>query len=88
MVDQLVTLSISDSALAADLHVTDQADEIALYVSGEPVVVTLELTEGGTGAENISTDPGNRLKRGSDLGLYVLDDLTPDPLAFYILAKG
>lgn len=36
----------------------------------------------------ISADPDNRLKRGADNKLYVHDDLTPDPLAYYILAKG
>lgn len=36
----------------------------------------------------ISTDPDNRLTQGADAGLYVRDDLTPDPLAYYILAKG
>lgn len=36
----------------------------------------------------ISADPDNRLTQGTDGGLHVLDDLTPDPLAYYILAKG
>lgn len=36
----------------------------------------------------ISTDPLNRLTKGTDDGLYVSNDLTPDPLAYYILAKA
>ena len=37
---------------------------------------------------HISSDAGNRAVAGSDGGLYVPDDLTPDPLAYYILAKA
>lgn len=40
------------------------------------------------GEAKISTDPLNRLIKGSDDGLYVFDDLAPDPLAYYILAKS
>ena len=36
----------------------------------------------------IGADAGNRAVAGSDGGLYVPDDLTPDPLAYYILAKA
>lgn len=43
---------------------------------------------GAGDAPLISEDPDNRLTQGSDNGLYVRDDLTPDPLAYYILAKG
>ena len=44
---------------------------------------------GPAGAEvAISSDADNRLALGSDQKLYVRDDLTPDPLAYYILAKG
>lgn len=41
----------------------------------------------GNGA-TISTDPDNRAALGTDGGVYVRDDLTPDPLAYYILAKA
>lgn len=41
----------------------------------------------GNGAA-ISTDPDNRATLGTDGGVYVRDDLTPDPLAYYILAKA
>lgn len=43
---------------------------------------------GSGDAPLISEDPNNRLTQGSDDGLFVNDDLIPDPLAFYILAKG
>ena len=44
--------------------------------------------QGKDGQTHISADTPNRLRRGSDGGLYVPDDLTPDPLAYYILAKA
>ena len=43
---------------------------------------------GKDGQTNISADTPNRLRLGSDGGLYVPDDLVPDPLAYYILAKA
>ncbi|MDO5289344.1 MAG: hypothetical protein Q4F13_06880 [Pseudomonadota bacterium] len=42
---------------------------------------------GGVIAPQISADPGNRATAGADGGVYVRDDLVPDPLAYYILAK-
>jgi hypothetical protein len=46
---------------------------------------------GGGGGEllpKISEDPTNRAKAGSDGGVYVSDDLSPDPLAYYILSRS
>ena len=43
---------------------------------------------GKDGQTHISADTPNRLRWGSDGGLYVPDDLAPDPLAYYILAKA
>ena len=40
------------------------------------------------GGAHISSDAGNRAVAGSDGRLYVPDDLTPDPMAYYILAKA
>lgn len=40
------------------------------------------------GDVTISADADNRITTGSDSGLYVRDDLAPDPLAYYLLAKG
>ena len=56
-------------------------------------VVGVRGPQGGSGAGTgtnplISADPDNRLKEGTDGGLHVSDDLIPDPLAYYILAKG
>ena len=42
----------------------------------------------GVGEAGISADPGNRATSGTDGGVYVRDDLVPDPLAYYILAKA
>ena len=36
----------------------------------------------------ISADADNRATLGTDGGVYVRDDLVPDPLAYYILAKA
>ena len=44
--------------------------------------------QGKDGQTHISADTPNRLRWGSDGGLYVPDDLVPDPLAYYILAKA
>ena len=42
---------------------------------------------GGVSGVEISAKDLNRITREND-GLYVSDDLTPDPLAYYILAKN
>ena len=54
-------------------------------------VVGVRGPQGGPGGGNapaISADPDNRIKQGTDGGLHVLDDFSPDPLAYYILAKA
>lgn len=53
-----------------------------------PVVIETPVSQGppGPGAA-ISPDPDNRLTQRPN-GLHVSNDLTPDPLAYYILAKG
>lgn len=68
----------------------------AVQVNGTPLVEVVEVAQQGpAGASGIdpdavlvSADAGNRLTRGTDSGLYVSDDLMPDPLAYYILAKS
>lgn len=52
-----------------------------------PVVVMAGLRGAPGKPAEVSSDPNNRLERRND-GLYVSNDLTPDPLAYYILAKG
>ena len=79
-----------DNAPAVVVHAT------SFVVVVEPAqLVAQVLVEGrqglpgppGVGAAQISQAPDNRLELKPD-GLYVRDDLTPDPLAYYILAKG
>ena len=41
----------------------------------------------GVDAAEVSADPNNRLEQRND-GLYVSNDLTPDPLAYYILSRS
>lgn len=41
----------------------------------------------GIDGSSVSNKPKNRLTKEAD-GLYVSDDLLPDPLAYYILAKN
>ena len=41
----------------------------------------------GVDGASVSNKPNNRLTKEAD-GLYVSDDLSPDPLAYYILAKN
>ena len=57
---------------------------ISVTVIGVPGVTT----PGSGSAPQISADPNNRATLGSDGGVHVRDDLQPDPLAYYILAKG
>ena len=53
----------------------------------DQAVVTLG-EQGPPGISAISSDPNNRLTFGTDRKLFVADDLSPDPLNYYILAKG
>ena len=79
------------------------ADNIELLLTTEASVELIEVSSAigppgpkgdpgdpGTGgaASFVSADPSNRLRTGTDAKLYVPDDLTPDPLAYYILAKN
>lgn len=61
-----------------------------------PALIETAATQGLRGARGpmgpmgevkVSDEDKNRLTRKQD-GLYVSDDLKPDPLAYYILAKG
>ncbi len=63
--------------------IVQQGRSVSVTVVGVPGPATP-----GTGAGGISADPGNRATAGSDGGVYVRDDLVPDPLAYYILAKA
>lgn len=78
MAERLVTLTIRDPALDVRLQVSDPP----------PPSVTLRVNDQPGGFAVVSRDPDNRLTRGSDGGLLVPDTLTPDPLAYYILARS
>lgn len=47
---------------------------------------TIEITDGAATVD-ISAEPDNRLEMKAD-GLYVKDRLDPDPVAYYLLARG
>lgn len=66
------------------------SDTVAVRQTTPMTVVVTQAIPGPPGPPGggISTDPGNRATLGSDNGLYVRDDLVPDPLAYYILAKA
>jgi hypothetical protein len=67
-------------------------DDIVIEIIRDDIVIVESCQQGLPGRNgseaSISTDQNNRLTRGTDDGLYVKDDLTPDPLAYYILAKA
>ena len=63
--------------------IVQQGRSVSVTVVGVPGPATP-----GTGAGGISADAGNRAIAGTDGGVYVRDDLVPDPLAYYILAKA
>ena len=50
--------------------------------------VTVVNPSGTATPPAISAGPDNRATLGTDGGVYVRDDLIPDPLAYYILAKA
>jgi len=47
-----------------------------------------DLSGGAQNNPTISTDDDNRLQLGGDGGLFVLDNLVPDPLSYYILSRS
>lgn len=69
---------------------------VELLTVAEPALEILEVAQqgppgppgDGNAVALISADTSNRLRTGTDAKLYVPDDLTPDPLAYYILAKN
>lgn len=64
---------------------------VVVHESGSATVTMIGIPAGPAvpgGGVAISADPGNRATQGSDGGVFVRDDLVPDPLAYYILAKS
>ena len=73
-----------------DISVSTDLCDTQLNVDSIEQSLTLEIIDaptGGGGDASISKVADNRLERKPD-GLYVRDQLDPDPLAYYILAKN
>ena len=73
-----------------DIIVSTELCDTQLIVDSVEQSLTLEIIDaptGGGGDVSISKVADNRLERNPD-GLYVSNDLLPDPLAYYILAKN
>lgn len=90
---------MSDSTLFTEVVVTELIETVDESVILETIEVT-DLIEtpaeqgprgrdgkDGVDASSISEKPNNRLTKEPD-GLYVFDDLAPDPLAYYIISKN
>ncbi len=61
---------------------------VELTIETVTETVVLEVQDHALiGDVSISKEPDNRLERKPD-GLYVKDRLDPDPLAYYLLARG
>jgi hypothetical protein len=90
MAEHLVKLTIIDPAVDVQLSISDQSPSPVILRVSNPATsaVILRVNDQPGGFSAISSDPDNRLTRGSDGGLLVPDTLTPDPLAYYILARS
>lgn len=85
--------------MSTNIVVTTEADVTVIETPavGSQVIVTAGAQgpagrDGKDGKDGIdgsavSNKPKNRLTKEAD-GLYVSNDLSPDPLAYYILAKN
>lgn len=93
-----VTLTITENSTPANLAVTEESYQVVLRIEDAKGKSAYEiwLDAGHAGSEQdflaslsapVSLLQGNRIQRLGD-GLYVTDDLSPDPLIHYILAKG
>ena len=76
------TQTVIDNTCPLTTTIVQQGNTTTVTVVGVPGPATP-----GSGAA-ISADAGNRAVAGTDGGVYVRDDLVPDPLAYYILAKA
>lgn len=82
--------------MSTNIVVTTEADVTVIETPAvEPQVIVTAGAQGPAGRDgkdgidgsSVSNKPKNRLTKEAD-GLYVNDDLSPDPLAYYILAKN
>lgn len=82
----------------ADTKVVTTTEQLPVTVVESPAVETqvieTDCAQGPAGRDgkdgvdgsSVSNKPKNRLTKEAD-GLYVSNDLSPDPLAYYILAR-
>ena len=71
--------------------VTEDDCSVITTNTDSPTNIISELIPGPPGADGnpiISADADNRIELGGDGGLYVLNNLVPDPLAYYILSRS
>jgi hypothetical protein len=89
--------AVNSGATTSITHVTveDSVTDLDYHPVGKTVITStaLKTVEMKSVAKweakpVVSSDPDNRLTRGTDDGLFVSDALNPDPLAYYILAKA
>lgn len=82
--------------MSTNIVVTTEADVTVIETPAvESQVIVTAGAQGPAGRDgkdgidgsSVSSKPKNRLTKEAD-GLYVSDDLLPDPLAYYILAKN
>lgn len=83
---------IVSSADAVTSIIETSSSTTVLETKVEPTVIETAAKQGppgknGTDGSAVSKKEKNRITKETD-GLYVSDDLTPDPLAYYILAKN
>lgn len=82
-----ITDLIVDSSI--ETVIETEGAEVLLVASDVVLEVIESAPQGPPGpSAYISSDANNRLSRGSDAGLFVQDDLVPNPLAYYILSKA
>lgn len=80
--------SVSDPMYVSEAHrFAEEARASAVSAGKNREAIEAILAQVADGAAFVSSDESNRLKRGTDGGLYVSDDLIPDPLAYFNLAK-
>lgn len=92
--------SVEEGALIetpSDQVVIDSEGHTEIFEVDTPTLIETPISSGPRGGIGPEGPPGpegrvskaanNRLTRKED-GLYVLDDLMPDPLAHYTLARG
>lgn len=91
------SLVVKEISTQVNLTVEDIEEQVIINLHDGKGASAYEiwLSEGkvGTPSEfiaslaNVSNEPNNRIKLLDD-GLHVIDDLTPDPLAYYILSRS